>query len=76
MSGPWRRIFLVTIFAVVLSANLSGYAKEKVYESVYEGVRMNDDADHRKEELDAEKMSDYDKYRRDRRDIINDNKAK
>lgn len=76
MSGPWRRIFLVTIFAVVLSANLSGCAKEKVYESVYEGVRMNDDADHRKEELDAEKMSDYDKYRRDRRDIINDNKAK
>ena len=76
MSGPWRRIFLVKIFAVVLSANLSGCAKEKVYESVYEGVRMNDDADHRKEELDAEKMSDYDKYRRDRRDIINDNKAK
>jgi len=62
--------------AALLSAGLSGCSKEMVYQSVYEGVRMKDEADRHPAEADPGKMPGYDEYRRNRQNIIEDSKTK
>lgn len=76
MFARWSTMFLMVAFAAGVFANLSGCSKERVYESVYEGVRMQNEADRHPEEKDPEKMPGYDKYQRDRQGIIEDSKTK
>jgi hypothetical protein len=74
MAGSCCRIFCLVAFAAVLFISLPGCSKERVYQGVYEGVRMNDDAG--RESTEPERMPTYDAYQRDRLDIIEDHEPK
>ena len=71
MSGPCCRIFWLAAFAIILSVALPGCSKERMYQNVYEGVRMKDGAD--RQPADPERMPSYEEYQRDRQNVIKDN---
>ncbi|MEN8142100.1 MAG: hypothetical protein ABFQ82_00715 [Thermodesulfobacteriota bacterium] len=60
-------ITLLLAGALVLLA-MAGCAKERVYEGIYEGVRMQDQAEQHSD--DPDKMPGYDEYRKERLEII------
>ncbi len=74
MPCPCRRILWLVAFAIILFLSLPGCSKERVYQNIYEGVRMKDGAD--RQPADPERMPPYEEYQRGRLDIIEDHVTK
>jgi len=49
--------------------------KERVYEGVYEGLKMREEMVNPAEEPGAETLPDYEKYQREREDLLKDSKT-
>ena len=64
---------LVLVAAVIL-ATMAGCSKERVYEGIYEGVRMQDQA--KQQADDPDKMPTYDEYSKERQEVIQEQQEK
>lgn len=64
---------LVATAITAILAGAAGCTKERVFENIYEGVRMKEQAE--RQPADPEKVPGYTEYERNRQEIAEDNKT-
>ena len=62
---PISKLFILII--TLIQATLAGCTKERVYGNIYQGVRMQKQAEQHAGDLD--KMPEYNEYREERREV-------
>jgi len=62
---PISELFILVI--TLFQATMTGCTKERVYENIYEGVRMQKQAEQHTD--DPDKMTEYNEYRKERREV-------
>ena len=63
-----QTIKILVLVAAIILATMAGCSKERISESIYEGVRMMDQAEQQAD--DPDKMPTYDQYSRERQEVI------
>lgn len=65
-----KEIKIFALAAALILINLAGCSQERFYEGIYEGVRMQDEAERKPAELDSDRMPGYDEYKKERQQVI------